>query len=236
MGSGISFLIYLIPWLRIRIHFIRIRIQHFRLNTNPDPDPIRIRIQSGSRALMTKIEEKNYSWKKNLIFFWSKTAIFLSIGFHKVRSYKRSSQKRPSNTFKTWSLKNFFTFVDLFCPLGSGSGFRIRIRIHWHDWIRIQSGSATLPDTGAKLYFWKLCWKLTKAFLPSSYRVRRVDGAAFPDFPLTECAGVHLACLHAFILIQVPGTLLSSIYIDRNNSTREIRCKRFFIRGGWASP
>ncbi len=27
-----------------------------------------------------------------------------------------------------------------FCPPGSGSGFRIRIRIHWSDWIRIQSG------------------------------------------------------------------------------------------------
>ncbi len=30
------------------------------------------------------------------------------------------------------------------CPPGSGSGFRIRIRIHWPDWIRIQSGSETL--------------------------------------------------------------------------------------------
>ncbi len=35
-----------------------------------------------------------------------------------------------------------------FCPPGSQSGFRIRIRIHWPDWIRIQSlvrfGSETL--------------------------------------------------------------------------------------------
>ncbi len=30
-----------------------------------------------------------------------------------------------------------------FCPPGSGSGFRIRIRIHWPDWIRIQSGSGS---------------------------------------------------------------------------------------------
>ncbi len=36
-----------------------------------------------------------------------------------------------------------------FCPPGSGSGFWIRIRIHWPDRIRIQfgSGSATLKNT-----------------------------------------------------------------------------------------
>ncbi len=44
-----------------------------------------------------------------------------------------------SNTSK----RNFFFY---FCPPGSGSRFRIRIRIHWPDWIRIKlgSGSATL--------------------------------------------------------------------------------------------
>ncbi len=30
---------------------------------------------------------------------------------------------------------------------GSGSGFRIRIRIHWPDWIRIQSGSGSGSET-----------------------------------------------------------------------------------------
>jgi hypothetical protein len=36
--------------------------------------------------------------------------------------------------------------VGYFCPPGTGSGIRIRIRIRWPDWIRIQykSGSATL--------------------------------------------------------------------------------------------
>ncbi len=41
---------------------------------------IRIRIQSGSRALMTKNWKKKNSWKKNFNFFWSKTAIYLSLG------------------------------------------------------------------------------------------------------------------------------------------------------------
>jgi hypothetical protein len=36
--------------------------------------------------------------------------------------------------------------LGYFCPPGSrsGSGFRIRIRIYWPDWILIRSGSATL--------------------------------------------------------------------------------------------
>ncbi len=40
-----------------------------------------------------------------------------------------------------------------FRPPGSGSGFRIRIRnrIHWPDWIRIQSGSETLEE-----YVWQV--------------------------------------------------------------------------------
>ncbi len=30
----------------------------------------------------------------------------------------------------------FVSSLCNFCPPGSGSGFRIRIRIHWHDWVR----------------------------------------------------------------------------------------------------
>jgi len=51
------------------------------------------------------------------------------------------SSQRPSNTSKHELFKKNSTFVGHFCPPGSGSGFRIRIRIHWPDWIRIQSGS-----------------------------------------------------------------------------------------------
>jgi hypothetical protein len=59
------------------------------------------------------------------------------------------------------------TFVGHFCPPGSGSG--IRIRIHWPDWIRIQSGSATLTTIPASskrnkkvsLRYWpRGCWGL----------------------------------------------------------------------------
>ncbi len=57
---------------------------------------------------------------------------------------------------------NFFsTFVGHFCPPGSesGSGFRIRIRIYWPDWIRVQlgSGSATLVTAILMQFVIKRC-------------------------------------------------------------------------------
>jgi hypothetical protein len=95
--------------------------------------PIRIRIQGFNDQKL----KKNNSWKK-IKFFWSKTAIYLSLGLHKyvqVTEEAFSSQKRPPNTSKHDLLQKFSTLVGHFCPPGSGSGFRIRIRIHWPDWI-----------------------------------------------------------------------------------------------------
>ncbi len=96
--------------------WFRIRIQHFRLNTHPDP----IRIQG---------DEQN----------WKNLAIYLSLGLYTGQtSYRRSLQPSKENIqhFKTWNFLPFFYFVGLFCP--PRSGFRIRIRIHWPDWIRIR--------------------------------------------------------------------------------------------------
>ncbi len=69
---------------------------------DPDPDPVfEAGDQSGSRALMTK------NWKKitaEIFFFKSKTAIYLSLGIHKVcPSYRRSLQltKEAIQHFKT---------------------------------------------------------------------------------------------------------------------------------------
>ncbi len=136
---------------RIRINFlrIRIRIQRLRLETNTDPDPIRIQGFNDQKL------KKNYSWKKKLNFFWSKTAIYLSLGLHKVcPGYRRSLQltKEAIQHCKTWI---FPLFVGHFCPPGSGSGFRIRI--HWPDWIRIQSGSGSGSET-----LWKIYWESAK--------------------------------------------------------------------------
>ncbi len=76
---------------------VSMRIQLFRL--------MRIRIQ-GFDDRKSKII---YSWQNGL--FWSKIAIYLSLGLHKGRlkiQDKSSSSKDNIQHFKTW---NFFTFV-----------------------------------------------------------------------------------------------------------------------------
>ncbi len=69
-------------------------------------------------------------------------------------------QKKPSALKRghpTLQNMNFYTFISTsvghFWPPGSGSGSRIRIRIHWPDWIRIQfgSGSETLNWPGFRI-------------------------------------------------------------------------------------
>ena len=77
-----------------------------------------------------------------LFFFISKTAIYLSLGLHKVcPSYRRSLQlsKEAIQHFKTWTFTNFFYFCGSFLPSW--------IRIHRPDWIRIQSGSGPWSAT-----------------------------------------------------------------------------------------
>jgi hypothetical protein len=59
--------------------------------------------------------------------------------------------------------------------------------------------------------------EVDKDFLPIPYRVRRVAGA---DFPLTECAGVHLASKrYIFLLLLILQVFLS---------TKELGCKSFY--------
>ncbi len=102
--------------------------------------PDRIRIQGFNDQKLEKLQLKN--------FFLLKTAIYISLGLHKVHpSYRRSLQlsREAIQHFKTWTFKKFSTFVGLFCQSW--------IRIHWPDWIRIQFGSgfATLPGGGHRI-------------------------------------------------------------------------------------
>jgi hypothetical protein len=99
-----------------------VRIQHFMLNIDPDPDPIRI--QGFDDQKMKKVTAE--------IFFFSKTLIYISPGPHKGRSsYRRSLQlSKEHPALLNMIFLTFSTFVGHFCTPGSGSGFRIRIRIH----------------------------------------------------------------------------------------------------------
>ncbi len=89
------------------------------------------------------------NWKKLQLkiffyFFWSKTAIYLSLGLHKVcPSYRRCLQlsKEAIQHFKTWTFINFCLLLWVIYALldpgpDSGSGST--------DPIRSGSGSATL--------------------------------------------------------------------------------------------
>ncbi len=62
-------------WIRIHFFRIRIRIQSMMLETNTDPDPIRI--QGFNDQKLKKLTAENF-----LLFFLSKTAIYLSLGLH----------------------------------------------------------------------------------------------------------------------------------------------------------
>ena len=139
----IVLLYVILSGLWIRIHFLRIQIQSLMLETNTDPDPDPIQIQGlNDQKLKKKLQ------LKNLVFlFWSKTAIYLSLGLHKVcPTYRRSLQfsKEAIQHFKTWTFTNFFLLLWVIFALldpdpdseyGSGST--------GPDWIRIQSGSGS---------------------------------------------------------------------------------------------
>jgi hypothetical protein len=78
------------------------------------------------------IRIQGFDNKKFDIFFLSKNAIYLSLGHHKYVQVTGTA----FGTFKTWKL-TFFCFCGPFLPSW------IRIRIHWSDWIRNQSGSGS---------------------------------------------------------------------------------------------
>jgi len=62
-----------------------------------------------------------------------------------VSKYKKpSALNREHPHSKKWNLLTFSMFVGHFCPPGSGSGLRIRLRIQGPHWNRIRSESTAL--------------------------------------------------------------------------------------------
>ncbi len=109
------------------------------LNTNPDPG-----------FWCPKTERKKPA---EIFFFFNQKLQFTYplVGLHNGRqSYQRSLQlsKETIQHFKKGNYLISSNFLGHFCPPGSGSAFRIRIRIHWPNSIRIQLG----PGSETLLY------------------------------------------------------------------------------------
>jgi hypothetical protein len=87
--------------------FFSVADPHLRMDTNPDP----IRIQGfNDQKLKKKLQLKIFYF----IFLWSKTAIYLSLGLHKVcPSYRRRLQlsKEAIQHFKTRTFTHFFLLL-----------------------------------------------------------------------------------------------------------------------------
>jgi hypothetical protein len=73
--------------------------------------------------------KKKLQLKKIEFFFWSKTTFYLFLGLQK----KPSALKRGHPTLQNINFKKKFSYCGSFLPSW--------IRIHWPDWIQIQSGS-----------------------------------------------------------------------------------------------
>jgi hypothetical protein len=131
-------------WIRIHFFRIRIRIQSLMLKTNTDPG-----IFNDPKIVKKITAEIFFSF-----FFLSKTAIYISLGLHKVcPSYRRSLQlsKEAIQRFKTKTFSTFFLLCGSFFP----SWIRIRIpnpdpdpqtRLNT-DPVRIQYGSGSASTT-----------------------------------------------------------------------------------------
>jgi hypothetical protein len=116
---------YCLSYIYLFIVFHRVSDPN-SFDTDPDP-AFYAEYRSGSRVFMTKNLKKITAEKK----IGSKTTSYLSLGLHRGRqSYKSFSSQREHPALQNMKFHNIFYLVGHFCPPGSGTGFRIRIRIH----------------------------------------------------------------------------------------------------------
>ncbi len=80
---------------------------------------------------MTKNWRKKFKLRKFFLFFWSKIAIYLSLGLYKGRSsYRSQPSKANIQQFKTWYFFTFFFFCGSLLPSGSRIQQLKLMRIH----------------------------------------------------------------------------------------------------------
>jgi hypothetical protein len=158
----------------------------------------------------------------------SNTSIYLSLSLHKERpSYRRSLQlsREAIQHFKT---KIFFYFCGSFFPPGSGSRFRIRIRIHWPDWIRIQLGSGSATLVKNNLFFCSQHLRVVHKTLKSGMTKQEKCPLCHQDYyDLLQ----HQRRAHKVLIIYlwsasarlVPGSILVHTLLQRWEKTEVLR-------------
>ncbi len=119
-------------------------------------------------------------WKK---FFWSKIAIYWSLGLHKgPPSYKRSLQLSKGNIqhFETWNFLTFSYFCESLLPSW--------IRIHWPDWIRIR-----IMIRNTDCWQWKLARLHTNTITlhPTYYPLPKLSSANITTEPDVDDWGFY---------------------------------------------
>jgi hypothetical protein len=122
---------------------------------------------------------KKITAEKKVNFFWSKTAIYLSLGLHKVcPGYRRSLQltKEAIQHFKTWIFSTFFWVIFALLDPGTDPDPMVRlntdpIRIRVPDpdpdpqhWSKVHYNEIFCSDFELCTFHCKLCSKKNYVF------------------------------------------------------------------------
>ncbi len=178
--------------------------------------PIRIRIQGFNDQKLKKIHTR-----KKIGIFWSKFAIYLSLGLHKGHpSYRRSLQPSKKNIqhFKTWNLFTFFYLCRSFLTSW--------IRIHCFQ-IRIQYFRLNTypdPDPGC---WWPKIEKIWYFLAPpycfaNYYRILSVWACEYPpsmiavDISSSIMISTHTHRQHISWLWDKRASYLARVWNDLN--------------------
>ncbi len=139
-----------------------------------DPDPALLGwIPYRSGVLMTKNWEKITAEK---IFFFYQTTIYLSLG--SIKYVQVTEEAFSTSSTSKHEISWFFLFLS--------SWIRILIRIHWPDWIRIQSGFGSGSETLIFVFA-----EMVPALCSLAGRVWTASGTTAPRFASCSAGVPH---------------------------------------------
>ncbi len=101
--------------------------------------PAQVNLDSFSLKIGSFVSKKNLFIILLLLFDFLPLTTEVNVPVLRIRIYRIHMFLGLPDPDSNHEISEFFsTFVVRFCPPVSGSGFRIRIRIYWPDWILIQ--------------------------------------------------------------------------------------------------